>query len=196
MSYFFQTQSLLAFKKKSWTSTFFAFLQSARLMEDFLELARVNTDKDLETCGVLGAFLVRMRHFRCIWISQVADPMIHWGGLEIRSHIKWAIFFPAPDHSIWVISVDLRWKRLPNNIPFNVIFRAPSTNNTHPFYSSVQIYCKFVYLSLSLINFILSTWWIQKNRIFYVTTLIIPKQESTSNSVSVLTNFGVSLLVS
>jgi STAM-binding protein len=28
-------------------------------MEDFLELARENTEKDLETCGVLGAFLVR-----------------------------------------------------------------------------------------------------------------------------------------
>lgn len=27
-------------------------------MEDFLELAKENTDKDLETCGVLGAFLV------------------------------------------------------------------------------------------------------------------------------------------
>ncbi|XP_020539046.1 AMSH-like ubiquitin thioesterase 2 [Jatropha curcas] len=32
---------------------------SARLMEDFLELARENTEKDLETCGVLGAFLER-----------------------------------------------------------------------------------------------------------------------------------------
>lgn len=30
---------------------------SAQLMEDFLALARDNTDKDLETCGVLGAFL-------------------------------------------------------------------------------------------------------------------------------------------
>ncbi|XP_058193182.1 AMSH-like ubiquitin thioesterase 2 isoform X4 [Rhododendron vialii] len=30
---------------------------SARLMDDFLALARDNTDKDLETCGVLGAFL-------------------------------------------------------------------------------------------------------------------------------------------
>ncbi|KAF8378286.1 hypothetical protein HHK36_029625 [Tetracentron sinense] len=30
---------------------------SARLMEDFLELARDNTNKDLETCGILGAFL-------------------------------------------------------------------------------------------------------------------------------------------
>lgn len=33
--------------------------QSAQLMEDFLQLARNNTDKDLETCGVLGASLVR-----------------------------------------------------------------------------------------------------------------------------------------
>eukprot|EP00262_Sarcandra_glabra_P008330 TRINITY_DN21765_c0_g1_i1.p1 TRINITY_DN21765_c0_g1~~TRINITY_DN21765_c0_g1_i1.p1 ORF type:complete len:424 (-),score=56.96 TRINITY_DN21765_c0_g1_i1:206-1477(-) len=30
---------------------------SVRLMEDFLELARANTDNNLETCGVLGAFL-------------------------------------------------------------------------------------------------------------------------------------------
>ncbi|XP_030511701.1 AMSH-like ubiquitin thioesterase 2 [Rhodamnia argentea] len=30
---------------------------SAHLMEEFLELAKENTDKDLETCGVLGAFL-------------------------------------------------------------------------------------------------------------------------------------------
>ncbi|KAL8519071.1 hypothetical protein ACS0TY_010133 [Phlomoides rotata] len=30
---------------------------SGRLMEDFVDAARENTDKDLETCGVLGAFL-------------------------------------------------------------------------------------------------------------------------------------------
>ncbi|KAF9625462.1 hypothetical protein IFM89_023057 [Coptis chinensis] len=33
---------------------------SVRLMDDFLELARDNTNKDLETCGVLGAFLVML----------------------------------------------------------------------------------------------------------------------------------------
>ncbi|KAK1298622.1 AMSH-like ubiquitin thioesterase 2 [Acorus calamus] len=33
---------------------------SARLMEDFLELARENTNQDLETCGVLGALLVML----------------------------------------------------------------------------------------------------------------------------------------
>ncbi|XP_010553604.1 PREDICTED: AMSH-like ubiquitin thioesterase 2 isoform X1 [Tarenaya hassleriana] len=32
---------------------------SERLMEDFAELARENTEKDLETCGALGAFLER-----------------------------------------------------------------------------------------------------------------------------------------
>lgn len=30
---------------------------SAQLMEDFLDLAKENTEKDLETCGILGAFL-------------------------------------------------------------------------------------------------------------------------------------------
>lgn len=29
-------------------------------MEDFTELARENTEKDLETCGTLAAFLVRL----------------------------------------------------------------------------------------------------------------------------------------
>ncbi|KAH7685947.1 Ubiquitinyl hydrolase 1 protein [Dioscorea alata] len=30
---------------------------SARLMEEFMQLARTNTDNNLETCGILGAFL-------------------------------------------------------------------------------------------------------------------------------------------
>ena len=34
--------------------------QSMRLMEDFLDLAKENTEKDLETCGILGAYLVRI----------------------------------------------------------------------------------------------------------------------------------------
>ncbi|WCJ38441.1 AMSH-like ubiquitin thioesterase 2 [Euphorbia peplus] len=36
---------------------------SAQLMEAFLELARENTEKDLETCGILGAFLERDTYF-------------------------------------------------------------------------------------------------------------------------------------
>ncbi|KAE8023459.1 hypothetical protein FH972_009150 [Carpinus fangiana] len=46
--------------KSSTESTTSQVLQdSPRLMEDFLELAKENTDKDLETCGNLGAFLER-----------------------------------------------------------------------------------------------------------------------------------------
>ncbi|XP_021645467.1 AMSH-like ubiquitin thioesterase 2 isoform X2 [Hevea brasiliensis] len=36
---------------------------SARLMDNFLELARENTEKDLETCGVLGAFLEKGTYY-------------------------------------------------------------------------------------------------------------------------------------
>ena len=38
----------------------FCVFQSMRLMEDFLDLAKQNTEKDLETCGILGACLVRI----------------------------------------------------------------------------------------------------------------------------------------
>lgn len=33
--------------------------QSTRLMDEFLALSKSNTEKDLETCGILGAYLVR-----------------------------------------------------------------------------------------------------------------------------------------
>ncbi|KAH9773263.1 AMSH-like ubiquitin thioesterase 2 [Citrus sinensis] len=79
---------------------------SAQLMEDFLELAKENTDKDLETCGVLGAFLVLY--------------LVHLRGFVI--HLM--PFFP------------------------------PRCN--------------------------------QENGTFYVTTLIIPKQDSTSSSCQAL----------
>lgn len=36
---------------------------SARLMEEFMELARANTEKDIETCGILGAFLTNQTFY-------------------------------------------------------------------------------------------------------------------------------------
>lgn len=36
---------------------------SARLMEEFMELARANTEKDVETCGILGAFLTNQTFY-------------------------------------------------------------------------------------------------------------------------------------
>lgn len=45
-------------------------------MEDFLELAKDNTDNDLETCGILGAFLVRFMLFLYILEPQfIAYPI-------------------------------------------------------------------------------------------------------------------------
>lgn len=45
-------------------------------MEDFLELAKDNTDNDLETCGILGAFLVRFMLFLYILDPQfIAYPI-------------------------------------------------------------------------------------------------------------------------
>ncbi|KAF4366119.1 hypothetical protein F8388_014837, partial [Cannabis sativa] len=38
--------------------------KSAQLMEDFLELAKENTKKDLETCGILGASLLKIFLFQ------------------------------------------------------------------------------------------------------------------------------------
>ncbi|ERN06665.1 AMSH-like ubiquitin thioesterase 3 [Amborella trichopoda] len=43
---------------------------STRLMEDFLELARVNTSKNLETCGVLGASLKN----RTFYVTSLIIP--------------------------------------------------------------------------------------------------------------------------
>lgn len=36
----------------------FSFLQSTTLMENFMKMAKSNTDKNLETCGVLAGSLV------------------------------------------------------------------------------------------------------------------------------------------
>ncbi|KAK6922181.1 hypothetical protein RJ641_012688 [Dillenia turbinata] len=63
-----------------------AFIQSltfplpVRLMEDFLELARHDIEKDLETCGVLGAFLVRITLFishPATWSSTAVTCKTH-----------------------------------------------------------------------------------------------------------------------
>ncbi|KAL3501182.1 hypothetical protein ACH5RR_035631 [Cinchona calisaya] len=43
---------------------------SARLMEDFLDIAKDNTNKNLETCGVLGAFLEE----RTFYVTNLIIP--------------------------------------------------------------------------------------------------------------------------
>lgn len=87
---------------------YFYMLQPVKMLDDFLRLAKENTARNLETCGVLAGSLV--------------IPM----------------------------SV---------NNKFNVICMSCLINNTSCF---------------------------QRNRVFHLTTLIIPKQESTSDSVRYL----------
>ncbi|CAN1187477.1 AMSH-like ubiquitin thioesterase 2 [Linum perenne] len=69
---------------------------SARLMEDFLELAKENTEKDLETCGVLGAFLCeakREEEYFTIQNERSLSP-VGW----IHTH---------PSQSCFMSSIDL-----------------------------------------------------------------------------------------
>lgn len=40
------------------TGCYVSYLQPVKMMEDFLRLARENTSKNLETCGVLAGSLV------------------------------------------------------------------------------------------------------------------------------------------
>lgn len=78
-------------------------MQSTALMDSFMKLAKSNTDKNLETCGVLAGSLVRLWNLSLLYL-------------------------------------------MPSDVWFCYYF-------------------------------------LQKNRKFYVTALIIPKQESTSDSV-------------
>ncbi|KAL0694457.1 hypothetical protein Bca4012_061637 [Brassica carinata] len=74
---------------------------SERLMEDFTELARENTENDLETCGTLAAFLVMVPEAfaivvaptdssRSYGIFKLTDP----GGMEILRDCSETGFHP------------------------------------------------------------------------------------------------------
>ncbi|THG00152.1 hypothetical protein TEA_019395 [Camellia sinensis var. sinensis] len=79
---------------------------SAQLMEDFLALARDNTDKDLETCGVLGAFLMMVPeavaivmaptdNSRAYGIFRLSDP----SGMNILKECKETGYHPHREPS-------------------------------------------------------------------------------------------------
>ncbi|CAL2231328.1 unnamed protein product [Prunus armeniaca] len=74
---------------------------SANLMEDFLGLAKDNTEKDLETCGTLGAFLVMIPEAfaivmaptdtsRSYGIFRLSDP----GGMSVLKECQEEGFHP------------------------------------------------------------------------------------------------------
>ncbi|KAJ4842929.1 AMSH-like ubiquitin thioesterase 2 [Turnera subulata] len=80
---------------------------SARLMEDFLELARENTDKDLETCGILCAFLceaIREEEFFAIqnerslfpvgWIHTHPSQNCFMSSIDLHTHYSYQAMVP------------------------------------------------------------------------------------------------------
>ncbi|XP_056165427.1 AMSH-like ubiquitin thioesterase 2 isoform X2 [Syzygium oleosum] len=69
---------------------------SACLMEEFLELAKENTDKDLETCGILGAFLCLAKNEEEVFAIQHEHSLIPVGW--IHTH---------PSQSCFMSSIDL-----------------------------------------------------------------------------------------
>ena len=64
-------------------------------MEDFLELSRDNTNKDLETCGVLGAFLVRFMLWPNAHTPRI--DIIHDHSVSI---LKWCVSLLSFLHQI------------------------------------------------------------------------------------------------
>lgn len=119
--------------------SFFLFLyQSTELMNSFMKMAKSNTDKNLETCGILAGSLVSV---------SFCYLLLH----------DWELYLHA-----------LFWRK---TCIITVIIL--------PGLLLVIHYC----------------WLLQKNRKFYLTALIIPKQESTSDSVSWSINFASSKFI-
>ncbi|KAF9673457.1 hypothetical protein SADUNF_Sadunf10G0026400 [Salix dunnii] len=80
---------------------------SAQLMEHFLELARENTEKDLETCGILGAFLceaVKEEEFFAIqnehslfpvgWIHTHPSQSCFMSSIDLHTHYSYQAMVP------------------------------------------------------------------------------------------------------
>ncbi|XP_031494740.1 AMSH-like ubiquitin thioesterase 3 isoform X2 [Nymphaea colorata] len=90
---------------------------SVRLVQDFLELARGNTENNLETCGVLGAFLAnRMYYVTCLIIPKqksTSDSCQTENEEEIYSIQDQQSLFPLgwihthPSQSCFMSSIDL-----------------------------------------------------------------------------------------
>ncbi|XP_028097148.1 AMSH-like ubiquitin thioesterase 2 isoform X5 [Camellia sinensis] len=72
---------------------------SAQLMEDFLALARDNTDKDLETCGVLGAFLCLALNEEEIFAIQNEQSLYPVGWIHMMVPEAVAIVMAPTDNS-------------------------------------------------------------------------------------------------
>lgn len=90
---------------------------SARLMEEFMELAKDNTDKNLETCGILGAFLKNQTFYVTTLIipkqESTSSSCQALNEEEIHAILDEQSLFPAgwihthPSQSCFLSSIDL-----------------------------------------------------------------------------------------
>lgn len=46
-------------------------LQSTKMMDSFMRMAKSNTDRNLETCGVLAGSLVSAENFSTLWTNHM-----------------------------------------------------------------------------------------------------------------------------
>ncbi|KAL0794560.1 hypothetical protein Bca101_065937 [Brassica carinata] len=72
---------------------------SERLMEDFTELARENTEKDLETCGTLAAFLCQAMNEVDVFSIQNERELYPVGWIHVMVPEAFAIVVAPTDSS-------------------------------------------------------------------------------------------------
>ncbi|KAH7832858.1 hypothetical protein Vadar_000732 [Vaccinium darrowii] len=80
---------------------------SAQLMEDFLALAEDNTNKDLETCGVLGAFLelilVSIQRGGIFYVTTLIIPKQESSSNSCQALNEEEIFFLQNEQSLFPV---------------------------------------------------------------------------------------------
>ncbi|PON98951.1 JAB1/MPN/MOV34 metalloenzyme domain containing protein [Trema orientale] len=72
---------------------------SARLMEDFLELAKENTEKDLETCGILGASLKK----NIFYVTTLIIPKQESTSSSCQASNEEEVFTIQNEHSLFPV---------------------------------------------------------------------------------------------
>lgn len=72
---------------------------SAQLMEDFLELARENTNKNLETCGIIGAF----QEERVYYVTLLIIPKQESTSDSCQAKCEEEIFFILNERSLFPV---------------------------------------------------------------------------------------------
>ncbi|XP_044480711.1 AMSH-like ubiquitin thioesterase 2 isoform X2 [Mangifera indica] len=117
---------------------------SGQLMEDFLELAKDNTDKDLETCGVLGAFLEN----RTFYVTTLIIPKQDSTSSSCQAVNEEEVFAIQNERSLFPVG----WIHKTASTEMNSSVFFISVFQTHPsqscFMSSVDLHTQYSYQAM------------------------------------------------